>query len=433
MISAIQRVKTLSSEDVKECIRKSQPVIATEMTKSWKASKLWTFDYFKERYGSDEVVLSDGRFQPLAELPLAHCMHIIQTLDLGNTYVHRGATPYIQDWVLLDIHPELQEHVELPEWFRNWERSLWKIFRPRTPYYDVVALAGPAGATTYLHRDRFRTHAWLAQLVGRKRWTIFPPNQYSLMYKKHVEAGAQPWVNIAKPDLERFPGFRHATPIEFVLRPGELIFVPSGWLHQVTSLDATISLSGNYVDGSNIALFLKDACMEALENRRERRRLPSSLGRNLQRLAARLDGDFTHLGAKAAIKARWDDCDLRLAAVRQGTSWTLSNYHHGRKYKSFFADHKTDLNVLGLNTSGREAARKLLALSPRGEFRLIAGFSKSNVILFGKFAEDLCAANGRVLSALKQLTESLAPEAAFGPALKADDAAVASSTASSPS
>ena len=95
-------------------------------------------------------------------------------------------------------------------------------------------------------------HGWLRSW-GAKIWTVFPPDQYSLLFNKNFEPGAQPWVNIANPNLETFPRFKEATPIEFVLHPGEFLFVPSGWVHQVTSLDATISLSGNYVDGSNIA------------------------------------------------------------------------------------------------------------------------------------------------------------------------------------
>ena len=62
MTATIQRVKRLIMEDIKECIRESRPVIATEMMKSWKASSRWSFEFFKEYYGSDMVKLSDGRF-----------------------------------------------------------------------------------------------------------------------------------------------------------------------------------------------------------------------------------------------------------------------------------------------------------------------------------------------------------------------------------
>src|SRR5262249_60760536 len=100
-------------------------------------------------------------------------VYFLMSIDLKDMYKPLGATPYIQDWVLLDLHPELRKDVELPPWFCNWERVFVETFCPHLVYHDTVVLAGPAGATTYIHRDRFHTHAWLAQIVGRKKWTAF--------------------------------------------------------------------------------------------------------------------------------------------------------------------------------------------------------------------------------------------------------------------
>ncbi|MDP7339425.1 MAG: hypothetical protein QF786_08940, partial [Vicinamibacterales bacterium] len=115
----VPRVPRLTSRDVDEAIRTNQPMIATMMLESWPASTRWSFDFLKERYGSDVISLSDGRFQTLAEIPLGHCLDFFATVELGETYRHLGATPYIQDWLLLDQHPELYEDIEVPEWFRN--------------------------------------------------------------------------------------------------------------------------------------------------------------------------------------------------------------------------------------------------------------------------------------------------------------------------
>jgi Cupin-like domain len=409
MLNTVARVKHLSSKDIKECMRTSTPTIATDMLRSWKASTLWSFDFFKQRYGSDVVTLSDGRFRALTQLPLAQCIDLILRMDLRDTYKYCGATPYIQDWVVLDIHPELYGDIEVPEWFDNWERPFKKTFLPGSPYHDIVVLAGPAGATTYIHRDRHRTHAWLAQIVGRKRWTIFPPDQFSLVYNKDFESGAPPFVNISNPDLENFPGFKDASPIEFVLEPGELVFMPSGWLHQVTSLDPALSVSGNFVNGSNIGVFLKDACVEILENLKQRRkRLPRQLAESLSTLAQTVEGDkLTSSKAGVTIAGSWQGCALRLTGSPDGVSWTLSNYKHGRKYTSFFADRRTDLKAVGLNSSGQAAAQELLSLSPRHEMLVIVGLTTANVSLYGPFL-DVKGVNDRVLGALERLTASFA-------------------------
>ena len=290
MATTVARIKNLSSQDIKECIRKSTPMIATDMMKSWKASTQWSFDFLKERYGSDVVTLSDGRFRALAQL--AGALYRLDSPNgpgrhlqvLGRNTLHTGLAG-------ADLHPELNRDIEVPEWFDNWERPFKKTFRPSVPYHDIVVLVGPAGATTYVHRDRHRTHAWLAQIAGRKRWTIFSPDQYSLLYNKNCEPGAPSFVNIVDPDLENFPRFKDASPIEFVLYPGELVFMPSGWLHQVTSLDPTLSISGNFVNGSNIGVFVRDACRAILENfQQRRRRLPPQLAQSLSELTQAIEG-----------------------------------------------------------------------------------------------------------------------------------------------
>lgn len=414
MITAVTRVPQLSSTDIKACIRNGRPMIATGMLNSWKASTSWSFDFFKQRYGSDVVTLSDGRFRPLAQLPLSKCIDLILKLDLGDTYKHGGATPYIQDWVVLDIHPELYEDIEVPKWFENWERPFKRTFRPGARYHDIVALAGPAGATTFIHRDRRGTHAWLAQVVGRKKWTMFPPDQLPLVHNKNFEPGASPFVNISDPDLTSFPRFKEATPIEFILQPGELLFVPSGWLHQVTSLDPTISVSGNFVNGSNIGVFLKDACTELWDNlKQRRRRLTPSLAKSLEVIAHGVErGTLVSSSSAVTISGVWRGCEMRLTARPDGISWTLSNYKHGRRYTSFFADRRTDFNALGLGPSGQAATRELLSLSPRREFRVIVGLTTASVALYGEF-DSLTDHNQRVLAALLALTESLAPSAEF--------------------
>ena len=80
---------------------------------------------------------------------------------------------------------------------------------------------GPKGAITPLHHDIWKTHSWLAQLVGRKHWILFSPDEKKFLYEYNVQPH--------NPDLEKFPLFRNTKPLECIIGPGDLIFVPSGW------------------------------------------------------------------------------------------------------------------------------------------------------------------------------------------------------------
>jgi ribosomal protein L16 Arg81 hydroxylase len=89
----------------------------------------------------------------------------------------------------------------------------------------------------------------LAQVVGRKRITLIPSFESHLVYN-HIGVYSQ--VDCENPDLSRYPLFAKASKFETVLEPGEVLFIPVGWWHQVRSLDVSISVScTNFVAPNN--------------------------------------------------------------------------------------------------------------------------------------------------------------------------------------
>jgi ribosomal protein L16 Arg81 hydroxylase len=97
---------------------------------------------------------------------------------------------------------------------------------------------GPAGTNTPLHHDTM--NILLAQALGRKKVTLIPSFETHLVYN-HI--GVYSEVDCEAPDLERYPLFGKATKYETILEPGEVLFIPVGWWHQVRSLDVSISVS----------------------------------------------------------------------------------------------------------------------------------------------------------------------------------------------
>ncbi len=88
-------------------------------------------------------------------------------------------------------------------------------------------------------------------VAGRRRFTLFPPEQVGNLYMSPLEftpAGTPvSLVDIAAPDLDRFPRYAEAAAQAqtAVLEPGDALYIPFQWWHAVDSLD-DVNLFANY-------------------------------------------------------------------------------------------------------------------------------------------------------------------------------------------
>jgi len=96
--------------------------------------------------------------------------------------------------------------------------------------------------TALAHHDM--SHNIACCLVGRRRFVLFPPEQVGNLYPGPLEPtpGGQvvTMTDIDKPDFERFPGLREALAAAEValLEPGDALFYPAMWWHQVNALES---------------------------------------------------------------------------------------------------------------------------------------------------------------------------------------------------
>lgn len=134
----------------------------------------------------------------------------------------------------------------LPPYLGNLElRELNRLCHWPT-YFDKMGpprfWVGPAGTVTPLHCDY--DDNIFAQVWGRKRIFLSPPHHDAFLYPSEANAilFGSPFDPEA-PDFQRFPLASQAAMIECLVEPGDMLYVPAGWYHQVRAL--TFSLSSN--------------------------------------------------------------------------------------------------------------------------------------------------------------------------------------------
>lgn len=111
-------------------------------------------------------------------------------------------------------------------------------------------------------------------VAGRRRFTLFAPDQVGNLYigpLEHTPSGAPISVVHPKaPDFDRYPRYREALAAARVaeLGPGDALYIPPLWYHQVEALD-DVNLLVNYwwpVPGSATAPVPAAALMQALQS-----------------------------------------------------------------------------------------------------------------------------------------------------------------------
>ena len=188
----------------------------------WRAGS-WTLDSLRASHGHVRfpVGRSGSRIWTPTEMTLGEYLDAI--------LAQRGRQElYLASAEFLDRLPSLRDDFSFPD-YTWWGRAS-----------NTLMFVGGAGARTPLHFDF--SHTLLAQIVGRKRFRLFSPDQTSSLDPLPREL----FQTFSRLDLAQSEGAGDGARFDFVLEPGEMLFLPHGWWHAVDSLEPTISVTRSW-------------------------------------------------------------------------------------------------------------------------------------------------------------------------------------------
>ncbi|KAK7301555.1 hypothetical protein RJT34_12422 [Clitoria ternatea] len=273
------------SEFVERYMEKNQPVVLTGLMDDnhWRACTDWVthplakpnFQFFSTHFGPSKVQVADcgsREFtdQKREEMLLSDFVGRCLQLQVQGSSVE--SVPYLKDWHFVKEYPQYVAYITPMFFCDDWLNLYLDNFTIHTDSdtyqrneeiccsdYRFVYM-GVKGSWTPLHADVFRSYSWSANVCGKKRWLFLDPSQCHLVFDRNMKSCV---YNIFdEVSNSKFPGFNEAIWLECTQDAGEIIFVPSGWYHQVHNLEDTISINHNWFNAYNLSsvwnLLLRD-------------------------------------------------------------------------------------------------------------------------------------------------------------------------------
>ncbi|OBK79199.1 hypothetical protein A5651_24405 [Mycobacterium sp. 1274761.0] len=214
----------------------------------WPALEQWTNDYLSEKVGARTVHLSkvtgagthtpdpkDGATDTASDIRFAEFIEMVGTGAISDGQLYAVQLP------IKSALPELWPDVRFP------------AFVDEDKYTAVNFWFGPGNNLTPLHYDY--ADNFLTQICGRKQIILCPPREIARVYPfpfSYIGNNISQ-INVAQPDLSKFPEWARADRALLELRPGDMLFIPRFWWHAVFGIEPNLSI--NYWWHSSYASF----------------------------------------------------------------------------------------------------------------------------------------------------------------------------------
>ena len=220
-----------------EYMRRGRPVVLKGRAADWPCVQEWSMEWLKRHYGGDRVDI----FDPLDanskevnyDVEVTTLSTILDAMEQGDV------SKYSRFNRLLYDHPELVEHFDW-QWLHQM-RSTWSSGKT----YQVFI--GGKGTRTSLHCAG--EHNLFTQVYGKKHWYFIEP-QADVWLRPPVTRTPyfHSMFDPEKPDYGAYPGMASMQIWECTLEPGDVLFNPPFWWHQVHNLTPSIGVGFRWFD-----------------------------------------------------------------------------------------------------------------------------------------------------------------------------------------
>lgn len=122
--------------------------------------------------------------------------------------------------------PKLAQDIKIPKLY------------PEDRFFSSVFRISSSNGQLWTHYDIMDN--LLIQVIGRKRVVLYSPREATNLY---LNGDKSEVLDIDNPDLSRFPKFTEVIPYECFMEPGDVLFIPAMWFHNVISLEFGVAVN----------------------------------------------------------------------------------------------------------------------------------------------------------------------------------------------
>ena len=245
-------VRLLSSPDqpfARSCAQGREPVVLkNSVVKKWQAKRNWSPDYLRSKLKTLQGIYENdnrwfGPYFDRSKPLLEHAVHKnIYRTDLvlaAEEFFHRLENP-----VQHRYHYFTGDIDQLGEWAYAEIQPIKELLTLNPKRSSVNTWMGQPHVIAHCHYDGY--HNFYAQLYGTKKFKLFRPTEWPGLYPYPFlhPSHAQAQVNATdEGDVRKFPLVERTKALEVVLEPGDLLYMPPLWFHEVESLSVSISVN----------------------------------------------------------------------------------------------------------------------------------------------------------------------------------------------
>ncbi|HHS7465075.1 TPA: cupin-like domain-containing protein [Salmonella enterica] len=237
----VENVENVENNHFEETFfNKTQPVQYANLNSDMPAYKKWSFEFFKARCSDVLCQVSDNLEDPAN---ITRKISISEYIDLMKNGEH---CPYMTGWSYQKILPELDDDIFFPKFHPDdfIDRLPKRMqFRRRWVFF------GKKGINCDLHIDCFSTSAWLLMIEGQKTFRAISP-----LHRHHIEMGSSLFNEGIVSHLDKL----NVEIFEFTLTPGTILYVPTGWVHEIRNDTDNIMVTGGFTSRQHAIRFYKN-------------------------------------------------------------------------------------------------------------------------------------------------------------------------------